>query len=544
MKKKGFTLIELLAVIVILAIIALIAVPVIMNIISGVRKQAFENTAHGLIKAGEMYYAASLLGGGMDEDKKFILPNNEKELSVKGDVPKGQLLVTKDGKISVAIINGEYCAKKNVGETSVEVTKDLASCWVFVPSIEELKDRYSFVYYSSINNAITDVNNNEIGENADTEEAEAEAGIYIDEAENISVVLLKDTIIEGEKIVPSTDMTINLGGKSIIFNHYIGIDGGKNRKDTITIDGRLTGSAVIMNGVDGGGNLIQTRTNNFIINGGTYKLEETTINETYFPVGIKINAGGTATILDSDIIVSATSPTSTFGVFNSGDAIINDSNILVKATNSKTYGIYNEKTMIATNNEIKSYANYYNENDVWLSLSQGIANASTGNLKVNNCYVMGTHSGIQSEGTISVNGGIYESFGHGGIYFVGSGTTSYVNNSTFQGCEMPEGYITNTSSNEAGVYIGGSAESNNITVYMDNNKIYGLQSPIVLRGTSGEQNNTLYISNSKINLNASNKIRIDNDTHKLYIGSGCNFGADNTTNPSAVIVTEEIYTKE
>lgn len=52
MKSKGFTLIELLAVIVILAVIALIATPLIMGTITKAKKNAFIDTASGIIKAG------------------------------------------------------------------------------------------------------------------------------------------------------------------------------------------------------------------------------------------------------------------------------------------------------------------------------------------------------------------------------------------------------------------------------------------------------------------------------------------------------------
>ena len=73
--KNGFTLIELLAVIVILAIIALIAVPAVMNIITKSRKSAFKDSAYGIIKAGELYYADRLLEPeGMTEDKMFTFP--------------------------------------------------------------------------------------------------------------------------------------------------------------------------------------------------------------------------------------------------------------------------------------------------------------------------------------------------------------------------------------------------------------------------------------------------------------------------------------
>ena len=63
MKKntKGFTLIELLAVIVILAIIALIATPIVLNLINKARKGAAVDTAYGVKKAAELYYAESLI---------------------------------------------------------------------------------------------------------------------------------------------------------------------------------------------------------------------------------------------------------------------------------------------------------------------------------------------------------------------------------------------------------------------------------------------------------------------------------------------------
>ncbi|MBE6144928.1 MAG: prepilin-type N-terminal cleavage/methylation domain-containing protein, partial [Firmicutes bacterium] len=60
-RKRGFTLIELLAVIVILAIIALIAVPVITNIIEYARREAFRDSAYGIIEAGNLYFTENLL---------------------------------------------------------------------------------------------------------------------------------------------------------------------------------------------------------------------------------------------------------------------------------------------------------------------------------------------------------------------------------------------------------------------------------------------------------------------------------------------------
>ncbi|MBE6144271.1 MAG: prepilin-type N-terminal cleavage/methylation domain-containing protein [Firmicutes bacterium] len=133
MNKKGFTLIELLAVIVILAIIALIAVPVIMNIISSARKSAFEDTAYGLISAGEMYYAQELLENGMTSDKEFIIEGGEfvgeNKLEVKGSLPiNGKITVTKDGKVAIAVENGAHCVTKATSESAITTTKYEGSC--------------------------------------------------------------------------------------------------------------------------------------------------------------------------------------------------------------------------------------------------------------------------------------------------------------------------------------------------------------------------------------------------------------------------------
>ena len=101
-RKNAFTLIELLAVIVILAIIALIAVPVIMNIINKANKSAFKDTAYGIISAGELYFAEQQLNPlGMSGDVTIQLPDATKKLELKGEVPTGEILITKDGKIAI-----------------------------------------------------------------------------------------------------------------------------------------------------------------------------------------------------------------------------------------------------------------------------------------------------------------------------------------------------------------------------------------------------------------------------------------------------------
>jgi hypothetical protein len=209
--------------------------------------------------------------------------------------------------------------------------------------------------------------------------------------------------------------------------------------------------------------------------------------------------------------------------------------------NGEVVGVSNDGGTTITNCNIRAYSNYHKDGAGYSVSSQGVGNKGT--LTINDCYVLGTHSGLSNYGTLYVNGGTYEGYGHGGIYFSGTGTTSYVRNATLKdSLTMPDGYTATSQRNGAGFYIGGTT-GNNIKVYMDNCKIYGTASQIVLRGSSNEKNNTLKISNSDLyDLNGDYlSVRIDNDTHKLYIGKGCNFTAENTTLPSAVIATDEVY---
>ena len=128
-KRRGFTLIELLAVIVILAIIALIAVPVIMNIISKANESAFKDSAYGVISAGELYFAdRQLEPNGMQEDVTITLPDTTKKLQIKGEVPTGSILITKEGKIAIAVQNGRYCVIKGIDDKDVTITEDVTNC--------------------------------------------------------------------------------------------------------------------------------------------------------------------------------------------------------------------------------------------------------------------------------------------------------------------------------------------------------------------------------------------------------------------------------
>ena len=152
--------------------------------------------------------------------------------------------------------------------------------------------------------------------------------------------------------------------------------------------------------------------------------------------------------------------------------------------------------------------------------STGFINHGTATL--NNCNITGIHSGVTTQGTIYANGGTYEGYGHGGFYITG-GVNNYICNAIIRECDMPESYTAGTGMNNAsGMYIGSSS---NITVNIDNCDIYASGKGIALRGSGKETNNTIKISNSRMHKlsSAAHFMRIDDETHRIYIGKGCEF---------------------
>ena len=139
-KNKGFTLLELIAIIVILGIIAVIAVPIVMNIIIEANKNAFKDTAYGIVSAGELYYAEKDLMDEVDGNMKFEFPNNVSELNIKGKLPEeGSIVINEDGDIALAISNGTYCVTKEFNSKDLILTDAYEECVIPGQSTEVVK---------------------------------------------------------------------------------------------------------------------------------------------------------------------------------------------------------------------------------------------------------------------------------------------------------------------------------------------------------------------------------------------------------------------
>jgi len=115
-------LIELLAVIIILVVIALITIPIALNVIDNVKKNAFKSTAYGLIDAAKLQAAENFFHDQI-EDLSYTFPEAE-GLRYSGETPKGGTLrYTKEGKTSIAIHNGQWCVTKGLEEEDVTILK-------------------------------------------------------------------------------------------------------------------------------------------------------------------------------------------------------------------------------------------------------------------------------------------------------------------------------------------------------------------------------------------------------------------------------------
>ena len=120
--KNGFTLVELLGVIVVLSILALITIPIISNVVNDMRIKSLESSAYGLIEAGNLYYIGNDVYDTIRFDKNSTT-DTLKELSYKGTVKNGTLILDKKGKITVCITDGKNSAYKNYNESKVTTVK-------------------------------------------------------------------------------------------------------------------------------------------------------------------------------------------------------------------------------------------------------------------------------------------------------------------------------------------------------------------------------------------------------------------------------------
>lgn len=433
-------------------------------------------------------------------------------------------------------------------------------------------------YYSTLAGAVSDSNAGTVGTNADASQDTAVVSLYADENGVPVVTLLQNTTISaGLQFTRNTIFDLN--GKKITANlgnpesyvYAVAVSNGKR----LRIIGEATGSAIeavtgtgtaaytIYCGIEsyleilGGAyaaNAENTDLGIGVMSFGDLLIRGATISATAKQVhGVAVRSVGgglsyrpNTIIEDTEIIVTGSGKNNKYGVdvqfanetLLDGCTIAADTDAEVGAT----YGIYLGDitgSTIIRNTEVTADSSYEtNGSGGYVVLSTGVyVSADCTYTLLDGVTAKGTHAAASLYSTTDIVGGSYSSAGHG-VYFSGSYTTHRV-----KGAEMDDLYVgthTNTNQNHVGAYIGGNSGSTGISVYADNTNVSGSNYSWVLRNSSGESDNALYISNSNIN---NKTIRIDDATTlRLYLGEGNSFDANDTTRPANVVETGADYT--
>ncbi len=189
MKKQGFTLIELLAVIAILSILVILAVPKVLQLFEDAKKNAFKVEAQNIVKAAEQGYATKLFKGNIEETTYTYVDGIETKtgnisLNISGKkIQNGEIIITIDGKISLTINNGKYCAIKSSDSNEITISEDIENCKMTVFT------EFTLTYENASFNKIIAVNGEYI----------VGGIIWIEEEESIVTLIIKYSSI-GEKI--------------------------------------------------------------------------------------------------------------------------------------------------------------------------------------------------------------------------------------------------------------------------------------------------------------------------------------------------------
>lgn len=400
--------------------------------------------------------------------------------------------------------------------------------------IEDLILWYSIGWYDSITTALEDIKNGTIGANALTDSTGATVGVYEDNG-TPCIVLVEDFTI-GEQITVE-DIYINLNGCVLNSTDSVAVEVSGNS----TIDGRAKESKIIasrtaVNVTDGECTII----------GGAYKTEPLGTGVSDSPDGVLVVAADAKLNLSHASVISTDNNGGTIcGIWAKGNSIINASDCNFEIASKRGFnvcGVYGDGSGEATFTNCSIVADADHTANAagtnYATMSRAIHYKGT--LYLYDCYVYGTHSGVTPEGDITVIGGTYEGYSHGGIYLYcgnnGVNKTAHIYDATVKECALHDGYIDDgvAGTNYAGIYSAGS----NTTFYIDNCNLYATAQVIVMKGT----NNTLHISRTHINHTYwRTAIRLDSSTHKVYIGANCNFSKDDTDRASVCTETDEVY---
>lgn len=393
----------------------------------------------------------------------------------------------------------------------------------------ELYNKDGVYYYENLQDALYDINGECVGKRDQSVDGNPSVVVTLNDGTS-TICLLKDVTM---------DDTILLNNTNFNFNGFV----LRNNKATLII---TYGNCRIYNGFlyrlcegeNGQDGIVVSRNSICHIENIVFESDSSSC------INIAIHVYGEMFMTGSTVKVSSLESdqnTVTVAIYGNifSNVYIDGSDIIAKSDFGRVDGVYVGDVGKLVNSHIVAYANYQSNETRFTSCAIGCNNDGT--LVINNCNIYGVHSGIDSHGDLFVDAGIYRGYGHGGIYCSGANRTYRIANATILQAEMPIGYTDiGVGCMMGGIYIGGGENKDNINVFIDNCVIKAAKNPIVLRGTNGEKNNSLYISNTVLDVR---HVRVDNDTHRVYIGNGCNFEELHVDIPEVVVYTNVDYTQ-
>lgn len=402
---------------------------------------------------------------------------------------------------------------------------------------EALRAIYTFNYYSNLNSAIADINNDTIGVNSDAEQDDANVGVYVDEEGNKVVVLLND-VTEASTININADLTINLCGKCVSFGSgaYFNVTNGAN----VFIDGSIEESTIQKNieSSSSAERLFRVVDGKVTTRGGLFKAEITQVAK---PVMLfQVDASGALDCNYSELYVEAEGNAVQITCCNNGGTTtFNNCSVSACSITIQSYALYNGGGTLTINNSHVKADGIHNGSNI---KGVGVFNYR-GIMYINNANVYGVYGGLQNDAELYIRGGEYSGVGHGGLYLC-NGSTTYVEDATIKTSgytgKYKELYNYSSQYRASGFYFGGTTVGGN-NAYFDNCEIINEKKDafIFAMTATPTTNSNIYMSNCTVK--GDGQIRIDNDMHKLFIGRNNNFTAEDTTRPDAVTATEDVY---
>lgn len=128
MRRKGFTVIELLTTIVVLAIVSLIVTPIVIDFIKDAQEGTAKNSAYGLLDAARSYHTLEMSDKGVTSSVTIRFPEGDSKLEYHGKLPdSGTLVIEADGKTTLQVQIGNYCATKAKTTDKVTIAKKTAN---------------------------------------------------------------------------------------------------------------------------------------------------------------------------------------------------------------------------------------------------------------------------------------------------------------------------------------------------------------------------------------------------------------------------------